>query len=52
MLFMNPDLITQVLYGDTKWYQSTPSFGIVGIDYETVDDFGSHFQLISIKLAA
>ena len=41
-------------YRDTKQYRSTSSFGIVGIDYatynQTGDDFGSHFQLIWIKL--
>ena len=41
-------------YRDTKQYRSTLSFGIVGIDYatynQTGDDFGSHFQLIWIKL--
>ena len=41
-------------YRNTKQYRSTSSFGIVGIDYatynQTGDDFGSHFQLIWIKL--
>ena len=41
-------------YRDTKQYRSTSNIGIVGIDYatynQTGDDFGSHFQLIWIKL--
>ena len=46
--------IDTMWYRDTKQYRSTSSFGIVGIDYatynQTGDDFGSHFQLIWIKL--
>ena len=33
--------INTTRYRDTKWYQSIPSFGIVGID----QIFGSHFNL-------
>ena len=46
--------INTTRYRDTKQYQSTSSFGIIGIDYatcnQTGEDFGSHFQLIWIKL--
>ena len=48
------DTIDTTRYRDIKQYRSTSSFGIVGIDYasynQTGDDFGSHFQLIWIKL--
>ena len=40
------DAIDTTRYRYTKWYRSTSSFGIVGIDYannQTVDDCGSHF---------
>ena len=48
------DTIDTTRYRDTKQYRSTSSFGTVGIEYatynQTGDDFGSHIQLIWIKL--